>query len=236
MLKLAYTVLFLTLWLIILYVYNVNAKKLSLASFLRKKYMLVATGILGIWLIFQIALHNTGFYYDLTLPPRIPLVMILPLITFTIVFTRVHRSNKILQVIPIYVPIAFQSFRACIESLFYATFLQGILPIQVTFAGANYDILLGISAIFVSIYTAKNTHPNKRFLLFWNVLGICIVLFAAFTFISSFYFPEIWGQTNSKISLEFNQFPYLLLPAFIMPSAIFMHVLSITQLLQNKQN
>ncbi|WP_190810375.1 hypothetical protein [Flagellimonas sp. S3867] len=140
-----------------------------------------------------------------------------------------NRNHSIFTAIPLALPIAVQSFRAVIEVLFYFTFLNEILPVQVTFEGANYDVLIGLSAIPMAVY-AHRANPSKQILLAWNIIGILVVLFAAFIFITSFYFPTIWGDAG--IPLEFNQFPYLLLPTFLMPFAVFLHVSSIVQLTQ----
>ena len=185
--------------------------------------------ILSLWLIVQYAIVKSGFYNDFSLPPRIPIFMIFPLFIFTFIFLIRNRKNKILDAIPIHIPLFYQSFRVIIEVLFYFTFLKGVLPIQVTFEGENYDVLFGVSAIVMGIYAYKNI-ASKKLLIVWNVIGIVVVGFAAFTFITSFYFPSIWGESNLGISEEFLNFPFLLLPSFFMPSAIFMHVLSIIQL------
>ncbi|MEL6560721.1 MAG: hypothetical protein AAFQ94_21185, partial [Bacteroidota bacterium] len=216
---------------IILMVYNAALKKTGVKPNTRLKKLLVPSIILSFWLLIQYLISESGFYHDLSFPPRIPLLMILPLFIFIIFFLRKNRNNQFIRSIPVYAPIAYQSFRVVIEVLFYFTFLEGILPVQVTFEGANYDVLLGASAIIMGIYASKK-NTSKKVLISWNIIGIAIVAFAAFTFITSFYFPSIWGQESAEISQEFNQFSFLLLPLFFMPSAIFMHGLSIIQLRQ----
>lgn len=231
MLKSAYIILFIVLWALILFIHNSALKKINVQPKMRQKKLLISSMVLALWLVIQYIISENGFYHNLSLPPRIPLFMILPLFLFIIIFLNKKKQSPIIHAVPIYLPIAYQSFRAIIEPLFYFTFLQGILPIQVTFEGVNYDVLLGISAIFMGLYAFRK-NASKKLLIVWNFIGIGVVAFAAFTFISSFYFPSIWGQENSVISQEFNQFPFLLLPLFFMPSAIFMHVLSIIQLKQ----
>ncbi|PCJ97183.1 MAG: hypothetical protein COA50_05970 [Flavobacteriaceae bacterium] len=229
MLKTSYILLFVLLWTLIIFVYNASLKKAIVPPKTQWKKLLIPTLVLALWLILQYTISESGFYHNLSLPPRIPLFMIFPLLLFMLIFLYSKRKSPIIHAIPIYIPIGYQSFRALIEVLFYYTFLQGILPLQVTFEGANYDVLLGISAIFMGIYAFKK-NASKKLLLVWNFIGIGVVAFAAFIFITSFYFPSIWGQENAEISEEFNQFPFLLLPTFFMPSAIFMHILSIIQL------
>ncbi|MEO0583494.1 MAG: hypothetical protein AAF135_14820 [Bacteroidota bacterium] len=227
MLEFAYILLFVTLMGVILWMARLAMRKMEVPlSTQRRRLVTILLGVLG-WIAIQIALSTAGIYDDLSLPPRIPLLMILPLFVFAFVFLNRNKQSPILHAIPIHIPIVYQSFRAVIEVLFYFTFVAGILPIQVTFGGANYDVLLGISAIFVGLY-AYRTDASPKLLIAWNILGIAVVGFAAFTFISSFYFPEIWG--DGEPNLAFNRFPFLLLPSFFMPSAIFMHLLSIVQL------
>ncbi|MEM1218785.1 MAG: hypothetical protein AAGH79_07725 [Bacteroidota bacterium] len=230
MLSTAYFLLFLVLVTILLWMSNLGMQNAQITSSERRKYLLMIVGSLATWILIQWIASTAGFYDNLSLPPRIPLFMIFPLFLFTIGFFYRNRTNQALHGIPIHLPIAYQSFRAVIELLFYFTFLEGILPIQVTFEGANYDVLLGLSAIGVAIY-ATWPSASRRLLIAWNILGIAVVGFAAFTFISSFYFPSFWGQ--EEVPLAFNQFPYLLLPSFFMPSAIFIHILSIVQLKTN---
>ena len=229
MIKLSYLLLFIALWTIIMFVYNGLLQKHSVVPKTRLKRITTASLVLFAWLGIQFALSESGFYLPLDMPPRIPLLMILPLMLFIVTFLRKHKNNPLLLTLPIYVPIAYQSFRLIIELMFHQTYEAGILPVNVTFEGANYDILIGITAIPMGIYAYRKS-ASKRLLLIWNYLGIAVVAFAAFTFISSFYFPSVWGAGTKHISLEFNQFPYLILPTFFMPSAIFMHILSIIQL------
>lgn len=234
MLKFAYSILFIILLITILFFYAKALKKNQNTSSSIKKKLLIVLAVISGWLLVQYLIHQTGFYHTLTLPPRIPLFMIAPLFLFSFIFLLKNRKSNVLNNIPLEIPIAYQSFRAIIEVLFYYTYVQGILPIQVTFEGANYDVLLGISAILVGVY-ARKKNASIRFLIAWNIIGIGVVAFAAFTFVTSFYFPSIWGQTDSIVIQEFNQFPFLLLPLFFMPSAVFMHLVSIIQLTRKRK-
>ncbi|SNY94971.1 hypothetical protein [Flagellimonas pacifica] len=227
MIKASYILLFVILLGVLLWTLNNAMKKIGVAP--SKRNSALAITIIGTlsWLTLQFFVWNTGFYYDLSLPPRIPLFMVFPVFLFIALLLFRNRNRNIIVAIPIALPIAVQSFRAVIEVLFYFTFSSGVLPIQVTFEGANYDVLIGLSAIVIAIY-ANRPNASAKVLVVWNIIGILVVLFAAFIFITSFYFPAIWGNTG--IPIAFNQFPYLLLPTFLMPFAVFLHVLSIIQL------
>ncbi|MGW9684540.1 hypothetical protein [Flagellimonas sp. 2504JD1-5] len=233
MIKTSYVLLFGVLLLILLWGLINGLNKIGVSSSKRNRAVILTTLGIFSWLALQYFIWTTGFYYDLSLPPRIPLFMVLPLFLFIVFFMFKNRNHKVLASIPIALPIAVQSFRAVIEVLFYFTFIQGILPVQVTFEGANYDVLIGLSAIVMAVY-ANRPNASRKVLLVWNIIGILVVLFAAFIFITSFYFPSIWGDTG--IPIGFNQFPFLLLPTFLMPFAVFLHVLSIVQLTQKQRS
>jgi len=228
MLELSYYLLFISLVVILMFFSYTGMTKAGFGKKLIKRNSLIIGLIILLWVGLQTIASKSGFYNNQGLPPRVPLFMILPLVIGMIVYMRGFERNKAALALPIYLPILFQGFRAIIEVLFHFTYKQGILPEQVTFTGVNYDILIGLSAYFVGAYAYKS-EASKRILLIWNVIGLALILFAAFTFITSFYFPQLWD--DKSISLEFIQLPFMLLPAFFLPIAVFMHIFSIRQLL-----
>lgn len=229
MLELGYIVLLVTLLSVISFQLNKAFVKQKVPANVRKRNFLIFFGVLSSWFVMQHFIIQSQFYHNLTLPPRIVLCIILPLFIFTGLFLYRHRNNAVLHSIPIEVPILYQSFRAVIEVLFYFSFVRELLPVHVTFEGYNMDILLGISAIPMFFYSLRKT-ASKKVLIAWNVIGIFVVGWAAFVFTTTNYFPQIWGYEESIFPTGFLRFPFMFLPCFFMPSAIFVHVLSIVQL------
>ncbi|UTW61001.1 hypothetical protein KFE98_13350 [bacterium SCSIO 12741] len=201
----------------------------------KRKRILRFLGVLAMWLIYIGLLSASGFLNNLELPPRFPLLIILPLFIASGVFLWKYKRHPALHALPIHHAVGYQSFRIFIEVVFYGMFLEGVLPIVVTFEGYNMDILIGISAPIVALLVHKKW-ISRPLLILWNIAGIAVVLNAAFTFVTSFYFPSVWGEEQSMISSEFATFPYLLLPGFFMPSAIFVHLFSLVQLTSSPRN
>lgn len=229
MLELAYLLLFIFLFSFILYHFNLAMNEVGISKTKRVKKTLLIFAAFAVWFFIHYLVSASGFYEDSNMPPRMPIMVILPLFMLTaFIFIR-YNKNEILKAIPIFIPIAYQSFRAVIEILFYYTYKAGILPVIPTFEGHNYDILFGISAIPVAFYAMKKNY-SKRVLIAWNIIGILVVGSAAFTFLTSFYWPQIWGSDAPMIQNAFFKYPFFLLPSFFMPSAIFVHVLSLVQL------
>lgn len=186
--------------------------------------------ILAIWFSYLVYLSNTGFLTELQLPPRLPLFVFVPFAIFSIVFYRKAIRSKWIKDLPLTWLTYPQSFRIFVELILLYTFYEGIIPKEATFEGLNFDVLMGISAPFMAYFIFRKPNFNKGLALFWNTLGILMILFVAFIIGTSFYNPKIWGQDEVMVALDFVQFPYLLVAGVLAPLGIFMHVVSIAKI------
>lgn len=175
-------------------------------------------------------LSFTKVLLDFGMPPRFPILLVIPFLLFCIFFYVKNRNNAYIQSIPLHWTAFYQTFRVAVEFLILYTFLKGIMPVEATFEGYNFDIVMGISALPIGFLIYKTGRKYKTLLRIWNIVGILMVLFVAVIVATSFYQPQIWGYTEPSVKIEFMQLPYLLLPGFLAPSAIFIHLISLIQL------
>ncbi len=195
----------------------------------RSKKFRLALGFVVGWLIYLFLISMTGILKDLSMPPKFPLLVFLPLVIGFIIFYKRTARSRVLKAVPRSWPIYFQSFRVVVEVLLLMTFYSGIIPQSATFEGLNFDIVMGISALFVAYFLVKG-NKHRRLLYVWNFLGMIMVLFVAYIIASSMYFPGVWGASTPLVDLAFIEMPFLLLAGFLAPLAIFMHVVSLAQL------
>ncbi len=167
---------------------------------------------------------------DFGMPPRFPLFLVLPLIIFLIYFIRRNKSSAFIKSIPLQWTAFYQSFRIFVELLLHATFLKAIVPIEATYLGHNFDVVIGITAIFIGFLILRTGKTYINLLKAWNVLGIIMILIVAATIASSIYNPSFWGYESVPVDPSFLRLPLVLIPSFLAPSAIFMHVVSLIQL------
>ncbi len=95
----------------------------------------------------------------------------------------------------------------------------------------NLDIIVGLSAPIAGILAQRNVISNKE-LMIWNLLSLIILGITVFTFISTYYFTDYISDTGNN---QFVQIPYLLLPAIMLPTAIFLHCFSLKQLIDRRR-
>ena len=199
----------------------------------RNKIILLSIFLL-LWHIYIFLIAQTGMLQDYSLPPRAPLLLVLPAFVFIGIFVYVNRNKNWLQNIPEHWLIFYQTFRICIEILFVFSITKGILHSNMTIEGYNYDIIFASSAPFVGYWVYKNKVGAKKIAIWWNFLGLGVIASIIFVVVTTAYFPGFYGSSEELMPKGFGMYPYVLVAAFLMPSAVLMHILSIVQLSKKK--
>lgn len=193
--------------------------------------MKVRPFLIGIaaWLVYILVLGASGVLRDFSLPPRIPLLLVIPAfgIISWIFLTGLHRP--LLTAVPRWLPMVFQSFRIWVEFLLLGVHLKGFATAEPTMAGYNFDILVPISGLILAFLVYKQKVLSEKWVLAWNIMGLCILASVVFIFITLGVFPAIWGYETTTVSLEFGDMPYPLVAGFFMPVAVMVHLFSIGQ-------
>lgn len=187
----------------------------------------------AIWFTYLSLLSYTEVLKNFDLPPRFPLLIMLPAFVFVIVVLRLKRNTEIVKNVPLHFPVLFESFRIPVELLLHGTFIAGLIPIQTTYSGYNFEIFFAISAIIVGLLVYKGLISNKLILL-WNIIGLCFLATILGIFMTAIFYPAFWRETSPMVSLDLGTMPYMLVPGFYVPLAIFMHGFSIIQVTKKK--
>lgn len=235
MISLAYILLTITILSAIYFGYKtVLIKGGNSVAVSNKKALLVLLGLLG-WVIYTSIISYSGILHDFSLPPKMPILLIFPAFAFTAYFMIKYHNHPLLKVLPKSWPIYYQSFRIGVELLILRLYLDGIGPISLTFEGYNYEILAGIAAPILAFLTFQLKVLPEKVIYYWNFVGLALLAIIVGLFITNAYFPSIWGAEQSLISTEIAGMPFILIPSLYMPSAVFMHILSIVQLHKSKK-
>lgn len=100
---------------------------------------------------------------------------------------------------------------------------QGRVPVQMTFAGRNFDILTGILALVVAALAMRNRLPAWGLLL-WNRLGLGLLCNIVSIALPSTPTP-LRVFLNEPANTIIATAPYIWLPVFLVPAALFGHLL-----------
>lgn len=176
-----------------------------------------------LWMLFIGAIAFTGFFENTSvIPPRF-LLVIAGGILLTVYFYRIVNSAK-LNTRYLF---AVHTLRVPVEIGLYQLFLEKKVPIFMTFKGWNFDILVGISAILIIGYLMISKNKLSRFFkLWWN--GIGIVLLAIIVGIAILSSPlPIQQIAFNQPNVAVLEFPFIFLPAYIVPVVLLSHLLVI---------
>ena len=124
------------------------------------------------------------------------------------------------------------SVRLPIEIILFELYLNKMIPQLMTFEGRNFDIVVGITAPIVGYLCLKKRISNTK-LIIWNVIGVFFVCFILINGILSSELPFqqfAFEQPNRAV----NFFPFILLPAVIVPIVIWTHITDIIKLSRDK--
>jgi hypothetical protein len=176
-----------------------------------------------LWLALSGGAALSGVLADFSArPPAFALLLSASLLlTCSLAFSAVgDRMVTVLGIVPL---IAFQVFRLPVELFLHGMYQAGIAPVQMTYAGLNYDILSGLSAPIVA-YLAWRGILGRRGILIWNLAGLALLATIVTVAILSAPFP--FRQFHNEPANTFvTHFPYVWLPAVLVQAALLGHLL-----------
>lgn len=153
-------------------------------------------------------------------PPLMPLVAITLAITLTLALSRTGRSMAERHSFAMLV--GAQAFRLPLELVMHHAATTGLMPVQMSYSGFNFDILTGITAIPVAWLASRNRAP-RWLIVAWNTLG-CVLL-ATIVSIAIVSLPGIQAFGPDRVNTWVADAPYVWLPGVLVPCALLGHVL-----------
>ncbi len=191
----------------ILIVASIGFAFIAAVTKVEKRWALPAIIVVLIWLVLTGAVSASGLLESkLFPPPLIIFIVICLLVPVLLSFSRV--GTGLVENIPVSFLIGFQCFRLPLELVLHQWWKEGIIPVQMTFAGYNFDIVSGILAIVASYWAWQGRAPRAVIVVF-NIVGFCLLtavmtiamLSAPTPFrqfmneppvLLPFYFPYVW--------------------------------------------
>lgn len=198
----------------------------------RRAWVLGAAACVALWLLGTAVLARSGWLGDLEArPPRLLLVM-LPTALATVALALGPLGTRFLAGLPVWALVGYQAFRIPVELLLWKAHGEGVLPVQMTFAGLNWDILSGALAIPVAFLASRDALP-RAVLAAWNAVGIVLLGLIVTVAILSLPYPFRAFANDPPNTVVFHS-PWVWLPTFLVPSALFGHVVVLRLLLCGK--
>lgn len=159
--------------------------------------------------------------FDAT-PPTMLVAMIVTA-ALTIWLARSALGARLAAGIPLAVLVGYQGFRVAVEMLLHRAYSEGLMPIQMSYAGRNFDIVSGITALVLGIYLATG-RGSERLVGAWNWLGLALLANIMTIAILSAPVPFRTFH-NAPANVWVTRAPWVWLPLLMVPMALLGHLL-----------
>lgn len=136
--------------------------------------------------------------------------------------------------IPLAVLVGIQAFRLPLELVMHRAAVEGVMPVQMSYSGWNFDILTGITAIPVAALLAMGRMPRWGVWL-WNIGGMILLATIIGIALASSPMIRAFGDEPSRVNSWVAYFPYIWLGTVLVPAAIVGHVVITRKLLQERK-
>jgi len=221
-------VLFILLTFFLLTVTVLAVKKISGDRKTTMKTFLV----LFFWLSFLKIISGMNFFHDfVSMPPRL-IVAPLGCLIAIFILTFSKSFSGFLKKVPMHWLIYIQSFRIVMELILYMLAQSGVIHERMTFAGRNFDILAGISALIIG-YMVQKGKLSRTGLITWNLA--CILLLLNIVIIAALSTPYPFSIFKDEpVNTAVFYFPFIWLPGFVAPFALAMHVFTLKKVSDSK--
>jgi hypothetical protein len=182
-----------------------------------------------LWFAFAWSAAIDGaFRMDASPLPVLPLAIFLPVVIGAPLLLSSNRVGQVLDAMPASWLVALQIYRV-FGSWALVAWLHGTLPGVFALPAGAGDTLTGLFAVYAAIAVATGTTQGRRAAIAWNIFGLAD--FAVAITLGAITSPGPFQLIVPDVqSIGAGAYPGVLTPAFVVPSSILLHALSLRQL------
>ncbi|WP_315837569.1 MFS transporter [Bradyrhizobium prioriisuperbiae] len=160
--------------------------------------------------------------------PLLPSAIVLPVVIGSPLLLLSKRVGQLLDAMPATWLVAPQLYRI-VGSQWLVYWLRGLLPGLWALPAGTGDVLTGLFAVPAAIALAAGAAEGRKAAILWNIFGIADFAVAVTLGLITSPGPfQLIVPDGPSIGLD--GYPNVLTPAFVVPSSILLHALSLRQL------
>ena len=187
----------------------------------RRATMFAALGVGG-WMVLTALAASAGWLrFDGTLPSFV----IVPLagVAAAIAIGVSPAGARLSSGVPLALLVGFQGFRLPLELLMHRAWQEGLMPVQMSYAGRNWDIVTGATALLLAGVLAAG-RPSPKLVQLWNWLGLALLANAVIIAVLSLPLP-FRVFLNEPANVWVANAPWVWVPGLLVPVALLGHLL-----------
>jgi hypothetical protein len=184
------------------------------ASRLRRRFLLAALAWTGLTL--ALAWAGVLARWDRRPPPL--MFLFAAILVLGPVIARSRVGECLASGLPMAALVGLQSFRLPLEVLMHRAAERGVMPVQMSYSGFNFDILTGFSAVALAVWL-RIGRPPRAVVWAWNILGLLLLANIVTVAVLSTPTFAVFGSTPNRLNTFVTRPPFVLLPTVLVLAA-----------------
>lgn len=127
--------------------------------------------------------------------------------------------------------VGLQSFRLPLELVMHHAGNRGIMPVQLSYSGYNFDIITGITALLLWVMFQTGFTVPRNVLWVWNIWGLLCLAVIVVIAIATSPIIRAFGDESHNLNTWVLYFPYVWLPVVLVTAALSSHLIVTRKLL-----
>ena len=205
-------------------VWNVYLAGRALRESHARTLTFTAWAVVGIaaWLALTWTVAATGILTQFDRRPAPMLILFLTVLTVSIVVAFTRYGTRFAAGLPLWILVIGQVFRFPLELLMHRAANEGVMPVQMSFGGWNFDVLTGVLAIPVAWLLARGYPHARAIAKAWNIMGgLLLTNILAIAMLST---PLVAAFGPDRLNTWVAYPPFVWLPTMMVVCAITGHL------------
>ena len=204
-----------------LWIGHVAGRRARLSSRANWRLTGVATIATIAWLAATWTAASSGVLSQFDRRPPPFALLFLAILAVSAVVTWSPLGLRLMRGLPLWALVLTQMFRLPLELVMHEAAVEGVMPVQMSYSGRNFDILTGLTAIPVAVLLATGI-GGRRLALAWNVLGtLTLANILGIALVST---PTIALFGPERLNTWVAYAPFVWLPAVMVVCALIGHL------------
>ncbi|MBC7545453.1 MAG: hypothetical protein H7338_22220, partial [Candidatus Sericytochromatia bacterium] len=119
--------------------------------------------------------------------------------------------------------VGFHAFRLPLELMMHRAAAEGVMPVQMSYSGRNFDIVTGITALGMA--WALRRRVSWGLVFAWNALGTLLLVTVVGIAVGSLPLFHAFGTAPAQLNTWVTHAPFAWLPLILVPAALLGHLL-----------
>jgi hypothetical protein len=174
------------------------------------------------WLLVTAFIAASGVLrrFDATPPPFAVLALAIGVVGIAVPCSPL--GTLLVRGLPLWALVGFQVFRFPLELVMHRAYIEGVMPVQMSYSGRNYDIVTGITAGALGLWLVRR-RASRWVVASWNTLGfVLLVNIVTIAIVST---PVFGWFGNERLNIFVTYPPFVWLPGILVTAALMGHIL-----------